>query len=100
MHSLIFLQQHDSDLLFFEVHGDAIRIMGKHDQFAVAAVLQAIDIGNAIADPLDLADFINRRINGDIRQCFAEAVNQKAGSRFFVFDRQRFGFEEKIPPPG
>ncbi len=55
----VFAEQHDADLVFFQVHGDAGHAVREGEQLAGHDFVESIDAGNAIAQRNDRAGFVD-----------------------------------------
>ena len=58
----VLAEQHDADLVFFQVHGDAGDVVREGEQFSGHDLVQAIDAGNTVAQGDDGADFVDRNL--------------------------------------
>ena len=55
----VFAEQHDADLIFFQVHGDAGYAVGEGKQFAGHDFVESIDARDAVAQRDDGAGFVH-----------------------------------------
>ena len=69
-----FAEEDDSDLIFFEVHGDAGYVVRKAEELSGHNFVEAVDAGNAVAKGDDGADFVDRNFRFVVLDLLAELL--------------------------
>ena len=63
-------EDHDADVVGFEVQGHALHAIGEFDHFTGLDIVEPVDAGDAVADGQHLADFRNFRLTAEIGDLF------------------------------
>ncbi len=77
-------EDHDADIVGFEVEGHALGAVLELDHFAGLDVVEPVDAGDAVADRQHAADFGDLRVGVEVRDLVANDAGNFSGADIHV----------------
>ena len=77
-------EDHDADVVGFEVERHALHAVGELDHLAGLDVVEAVDAGDAVADRQHAADFGDLRLGAEVGDLVADDLGDFCGADIHV----------------